>query len=120
MNFDVSHRIIDFEQIPAVACPCGQAKRALGDVEDFPATIHLTEISVDAQTHYHREHAETYYILECDNDAQMELDGQLEPIRPGMLIHIPPGVRHRAVGAMKILNIVIPKFDPADEHFDQV
>lgn len=112
------HQIIDFDNVPAVPCPCGSAKRALGEVADFPATIHLTEIAVDAQTHYHRQHAETYYIIDCAEDAKMELDGELHPIRPGMLVHIPVGVRHRAVGAMKILNIVLPKFDPDDEHFD--
>lgn len=111
-------RVIDFQKIPAVACPCGQARRALGDAPELPATIHLTDISVDAQTHYHREHAETYYIVSCDDDAQIELDGELHDLRPGMLVYIPPGVRHRAVGQMQILNIVIPDFDPADEHFD--
>ena len=30
----------------------------------------------------------------------------------------PPGVRHRAVGRMTILNVVVPPFDPADEWFD--
>ena len=58
---------------------------------------------------------ETYYILDCDEDAQMELDGRLIPIRPGSCVLIPPGVVHRAVGCMTILNIVVPKFDPQDE-----
>jgi hypothetical protein len=31
---------------------------------------------------------------------------------------IPPGVRHRAIGKMTVLNIVFPKFDPADEWMD--
>jgi len=58
---------------------------------------------------------ETYYILECGPDAKMELDGKLTPIKQGTCILIPPGVVHRAVGRMTILNIVFPKFDPADE-----
>jgi mannose-6-phosphate isomerase-like protein (cupin superfamily) len=58
---------------------------------------------------------ETYYILECSSDAALELDDQLLPIRPGMCIVIPPGVTHRAIGQMEILNIVLPKFDPDDE-----
>jgi len=45
----------------------------------------------------------------------MELDDQLLPVRPGMCIVIPPGVTHRAIGQMEILNIVLPKFDPQDE-----
>ena len=32
---------------------------------DAPASVHRVEIDVDARTHYHREHTELYYILEC-------------------------------------------------------
>lgn len=110
-----NYHIVDLASLPGVPCPCGTARRAFADVEEYPATIHLTEISEDAETHYHRRLTETYYILECGPDAKMELDGERIPIRPGMCIMIPPGVRHRAVGKMKILNIVIPKFDPSDE-----
>lgn len=111
-------RVVDLAALPGVPCPCGTARRALADVSSYPATLHLTEIREDARTHFHLEHTETYYILECEPDAQMELDGELVPLRPGMCVLIPPGVRHRAVGRMRILNFVIPKFDPADEHFD--
>jgi mannose-6-phosphate isomerase-like protein (cupin superfamily) len=48
----------------------------------------------------------------------MELDGERVPLRVGSTVMIPPGVRHRAVGSMTILNVVIPPFDPADEWFD--
>ena len=39
-------------------------------------------------------------------------------VGPGSAVLIPPGVRHRAVGKMRILNVVVPPFDPADEWFD--
>jgi len=58
---------------------------------------------------------ETYYILQCEPDAKMELDGRLIPVEPDTCVLIPPGVVHRAVGRMTILNIVVPKFDPSDE-----
>ncbi|MCP5111855.1 MAG: cupin, partial [bacterium] len=45
-------------------------------------------------------------------------DGNLVPVKPGMSILIPPGTRHRAVGKMKVLILVLPKFDPADEWLD--
>ena len=45
-------------------------------------------------------------------------DGEIIDVRPGMAVLIPPGVRHRAVGEMKVLIVVLPKFDPADEWFD--
>lgn len=112
------YRIVDFAQIPGVPCPCGTARRAFADVSDYPATIHVTDIADDARVHYHKSHTETYYILECDADAAMQLDDEVIPVGPGCCILIPAGVRHRAIGRMRILNIVIPKFDPADEHFD--
>jgi mannose-6-phosphate isomerase-like protein (cupin superfamily) len=111
-------RFADFSEIAPVACPCGQARRAFQGVPEFPGTLHITEISEDAQRHYHRKLTETYVILKCDADAGMELDGEIIPIREHQSIVIPPGVRHRALGRMTVLIIVMPEFDPQDEWFD--
>jgi mannose-6-phosphate isomerase-like protein (cupin superfamily) len=110
--------IVDFASIPGVPCPCGTARRAFADVDEFPGTVHVTEISANARLHYHRRLTETYYILECDEHATIQLDGENVPVRPGVCVVIPPGVRHRAVGQMKVLIVVVPKFDPDDEWFD--
>jgi len=48
----------------------------------------------------------------------MELDGERVEVRTGSTIFIPPGVRHRAIGKMRIVNIPVPAFDPEDEWFD--
>jgi mannose-6-phosphate isomerase-like protein (cupin superfamily) len=112
------YRVVDFAQVPGVPCPCGTARRAFADVEAFPATVHVTDVSADARRHYHRRLTETYYVLECGDGAVMELDGEQVPVRSGVCILIPPGVRHRAVGPMKVLILVLPKFDPQDEWFD--
>jgi mannose-6-phosphate isomerase-like protein (cupin superfamily) len=112
------YRIADFEQIAGVPCPCGTARRAFQDVPEFPATVHVTSITVDAKLHYHKRLTETYYFLECGPGAQMQLDDDILPVKPGLCIMIPPGVRHRAIGAMKVLIIALPKFDPADEWLD--
>ena len=110
------YRIVDFAEVPGVACPCGTARRAFQDIVEFPATVHVTEISEDAALHYHKTLTETYYFLECGPGAQMQLDDEIVPVRPGMCVMIPPGVRHRAVGRMKVLIVALPKFDPADEY----
>ena len=110
--------IVDFASIPGTPCPCGIARRAFADVEGFPATIHVTEIREDAQVHYHKCLTEAYYFLECGPDAAMYLDGEVVPVRAGMSILIPSGVRHSALGKMRVLIVVFPKFDPADEWFD--
>jgi len=112
---DKRYRLADFNQIPGVACPCGTAYRAFADVPEFPGTIHRTEIHTAARPHFHRKLTETYYILEADPGAFLELDGDVIPVHPGLCVIIPPGVVHRAVGRMVILNIVVPKFDPSDE-----
>ncbi len=111
-------RMVDLADLPGTPCPCGTARRAFLDVPELPATVHVTEISIDAKVHYHKRLTETYFFLECGPDARMELDGELVPVRPGTCVMIPPGVRHRAVGTMRVLILVMPKFDPADENLD--
>lgn len=111
------YEVVDFAQIESVDCPCGKARRAFAKVTDYPGTIHVTEISVDAKLHYHKQLTETYFILECDDDARMQLDDDVISVRPEMCVMIRPGVRHRAIGKMKVLIVVYPKFDPADEWF---
>jgi len=109
------YRIVDFADIPGVPCPCGTARRAFADVPEFPATFHVTEISANAALHYHKRLTEVYYFLECGPDAQMQLDDEIRDVRPGLCILIPPGVRHRAIGRMKVVIVASPKFDPTDE-----
>lgn len=107
--------VVNFDNIQPVACPCGEARRAFADVANFPGTLHRTTISSNAKTHYHKTLTETYYILECNAEAYLELDGTNVPVKPGTCIIIPPGVKHRAVGNMTVLILSLPKFDPADE-----
>jgi mannose-6-phosphate isomerase-like protein (cupin superfamily) len=110
--------VANYSAIKPVRCPCGWARRAFADVLDAPASVHRVEVEVDARTHYHREHTEIYYVLECAPGAAIELDGERVTVGTGHAVMIPPGVRHRAVGRMTILNVVVPPFDPADEWSD--
>ncbi len=112
------YELADFAKIDAVACPCGSARRAFAEIEDFPATVHVTQISEDARLHYHKTLTETYFFLECEPGAQMQLDDERVPVQPGTCIMIRPGTRHRAIGRAKVLIMVLPKFDPQDEWFD--
>ena len=112
------YELVDFADLPGTPCPCGTARRAFTAAADFPATVHVTVISVDAKTHYHRRLTEVYYILECGPDARMELDEETIPLRPGLAVLIRPLTRHRALGRMKVLIVASPKFDPHDEWLD--
>lgn len=102
--------------LPAVQCPCGETRRAFLDDADGVASLHIVEIKTDAVVHYHKRLTEIYYILE--GEGEMELDGERHPVRPGDAILIKPLCRHRAIGQLRVLNIPIPAFDPADEWFD--
>jgi quercetin dioxygenase-like cupin family protein len=116
----VSPIFADFSLITPVACPCGQARRGLLDESNESCSVHRVTISANARTHYHKVHTEVYYFLE--GEGHLELDGKLHTVRPGMVILIPPGKRHRAIvdagQTMEIINFVMPPFDEADEWFD--
>jgi mannose-6-phosphate isomerase-like protein (cupin superfamily) len=111
-------QIVQLTDLPGVECPCGTARRAFADRDEVPGTVHYTEISQDAREHYHLRQTEVYVILECDEGATILLDGEAHPVKPMTSILIPPRVRHRAVGRMKVLIICSPNFDPQDEYFD--
>jgi mannose-6-phosphate isomerase-like protein (cupin superfamily) len=110
--------IVDFDNLPTVLCPCGTSQRGLTQAADYPLTIHRTEIHGEARLHYHLRLTECYYIISCESDAALELDGRRVPLHAGLCVLIRPGVRHRALGRMTVLNIVWPKFSDDDEWFD--
>jgi mannose-6-phosphate isomerase-like protein (cupin superfamily) len=112
MNYLVSQ----LDELPGQPCPCGTSRRGFISPENDLASVHLVEIKADAQSHYHKRMTEIYVILE--GSGHLELDGELVPVRPMTSVMIRPGCHHRAIGQLKILNIAIPKFDPADEWFD--
>lgn len=68
------YQVVDFAELPGTPCPCGTARRAFADSAAVPFTLHRTEISLDAALHYHERITETYYFLECDADARMQLE----------------------------------------------
>jgi mannose-6-phosphate isomerase-like protein (cupin superfamily) len=103
-------------ELAAIACPCGETRRAFAEDPNGAASLHIVHISTDARTHYHKRLTEIYYILE--GDGEMELDDERHAVRTGDAILIKPLCRHRAIGRLKVLNVAIPAFDPADEFFD--
>ena len=111
-------QIVHMGDIKGIDCPCGLSRRAFVSPDNQLATLHKVDITIKSKTHYHKKLTEIYYILETEGDANMELNGKLYPVKAHTAILIKPGVRHRAVGKMKIINIPIPAFDPNDEWFD--
>jgi mannose-6-phosphate isomerase-like protein (cupin superfamily) len=108
--------VAQIDQIPAVHCPCGSARRAFAAAQGSVASVHQVDIQADAQRHYHKKMTEIYVVLE--GEGHLELDGEMVAVKPMTSVMIKPGCRHRAVGKMRILNIAVPAFDAGDEWFD--
>jgi len=105
------------QEAPTVPCPCGQSTRPL-TVADTPAcNLHVTFIT-DSVRHYHRSCTEVYLILE--GRGQMELNGNVVDIAPGMVVYIEPGTRHRLWSKDGVRTVVfgVPALLPEDEYFD--
>ncbi len=111
-NYFIAH----LDEVPPVRCPCGFARRAFADAPGSVASLHVVEIEHDSRVHYHKKMTEIYLVLE--GEGQMELDGELIPVKPMTAIYIQPGCRHRAIGRLRLVNIPIPAFDETDEWFD--
>ena len=56
--------IAQLDAVPGVDCPCGVARRAFATPDNTLASVHLTDITADARTHYHKGMTEIYVILE--------------------------------------------------------
>jgi len=111
-----NYKIAQLDEMDAEKCPCGWTRRAFVSEDNDAASMHMVDITGDAQAHYHEEMTEIYLILE--GEGHMELDGEMVPVKPMTAVFIPPGVRHRAVGDLRVVNVPVPPFDPSDEHFD--
>lgn len=110
------YKIAQLDEMDSEKCSCGWTRRAFVSEDNDVATMHMVDITEDAKPRYHKEMTEIYLILE--GEGHMELDGEMVPVKPMTAIFIPPGVKHRAVGEMRIVNVPIPAFDPSDEYFD--
>jgi mannose-6-phosphate isomerase-like protein (cupin superfamily) len=97
-------------------CVCGITRRAFLQDSDQIASVHFLSITSEAARHYHKQLTEIYIIIE--GSGYIELDEDVVPVKPWMAILIKPKCRHRAIGTMTLLNIVIPPFRTDDEWFD--
>jgi mannose-6-phosphate isomerase-like protein (cupin superfamily) len=78
------------------------------------AWAHTVDID-GARAHYHRRSTELYYVLE--GEGTVVLDGVSHPVRPGSIVHIPPGVVHAATGRVRVLVVGIPDIAEDDLFF---
>ncbi len=85
------------------------------------ASINLTQLAPGAhfKAHYHSISDEIDFVIQ--GQANMTIDGEVRPIKPGDLIYLPPGTVHGfdALGTENLLVLVVfaPPLDEKDRTF---
>ena len=71
------------------------------------------------ERHYHANSEEFYYVV--DGSGQMELDGEMRPVRVGDAVLISPGAWHQIradAGGIRFLCCCSPPYRHDDTYFD--
>jgi len=92
---------------------CGSIRCLIEEADGAAAEVHHVRIQ-DAKLHYHEKTDEFYYVIE--GEGTMILDDEQLPLREGVVVYVPRGVRHKAVGALTVLTICIPRGVLHDVH----
>lgn len=92
---------------------CGQIRPLIEEMDEAAAEVHHVEIQ-DAKLHYHAQTDEFYYVI--DGEGTMVLDDEEIELHRGVVVYVPRGVRHKAVGTLTVLTICIPRGVLHDVH----
>ena len=92
---------------------CGQIRTVIEEQDEAAAEVHHVEIH-DAKLHYHERTDEFYYVI--DGEGTMVLDGKEIELHEGVVVYVPRGVRHKAVGKLTVLTVCIPRGVLHDVH----
>ena len=92
---------------------CGAIRCLIEESDGAAAEVHHVEIQ-NAKLHYHERTDEFYYVI--DGQGTMILDETEIELHAGVVVYIPRGVKHKAVGNLKVLTICIPRGVLNDVH----
>lgn len=92
---------------------CGQIRPLIEEQDLAAAEVHHVEIH-DAKLHYHQRTDEFYYVI--DGTGTMVLDDETIELHPGVVVYVPRGVRHKAIGRLTVLTVCIPRGVLHDVH----
>src|SRR3979409_2680528 len=76
---------------------CGQIRCLIEDKDGAAGEVHHVEIH-DAKLHYHERTDEFYYII--DGQGKMVLDDEEIELHRGVVVYVPRGVKHKAIGSL--------------------
>ncbi len=92
---------------------CGQIRCVIEEKDGAAAEVHHVKIQ-DAKLHYHERTDEIYHVIA--GRGTMVLDGESVEMHPGVVVYVPRGVRHKAVGDLTVLVVCIPPGVLGDIH----
>ena len=84
---------------------CGQIRPLVEEHDAAAAEVHHVVID-DAKLHYHARTDEFYYIIA--GEGTMILDDERIEVHQGVVVYVPRGVKHKAVGKLTVLTVCIP------------
>ena len=91
----------------------GQIRPLIEASDAAAAEVHHVEID-HAKLHYHARTDEVYYVI--DGEGTMHLDDETIELHKGVVVYVPRGVKHKAIGDLTVLTICIPRGVLSDVH----
>ena len=91
----------------------GQIRPLIEESDDAAAEVHHVDIA-DAKLHYHERTDEIYYVI--DGSGTLVLDDDQIELHKGVVVYVPRGVKHKAIGKLTVLTVCIPKGVLHDVH----
>jgi mannose-6-phosphate isomerase-like protein (cupin superfamily) len=85
---------------------CGQIRPLIEASDEAAAEVHHVEID-HAKLHYHKQTDEVYYVI--DGEGTMILDDEQIDLHRGVVVYVPRGVKHKAIGKLTVLTVCIPR-----------
>lgn len=113
MNATAKSLCRDPVEITPWAETCGQIRTVIDEADEAAAEVHHVEID-NAKLHYHKQTDEFYYII--DGQGKMVLDDEEVEVHKGVVVYVPRGVKHKAVGKLTVLTVCIPRGVLNDVH----
>ena len=92
---------------------CGAIRCLIGESDGAAGEVHQVEIE-NAKLHYHERTDEFYYII--DGQGTMILDEKEIELHTGVVVYVPRGVKHKAIGKLTVLTVCIPRGVLDDVH----
>jgi len=92
---------------------CGLVRSLIEERDEAAAEV--LEVEIDhAKLHYHAKTDEIYYVI--DGTGTMILDDQEIELHKGVVVYVPRGVKHKAIGKLTVLTVCIPRGVLHDVH----